>query len=363
MAKSNQNDEKYIEELDKYLDKFRDEIKPRVSFNNQIDFYFILNRISYYLSNLERSLQDKNFELLQKMSKLRRKLDVALLEYRFLFEEMNSTFLDIKSDRFKFLTNNENLKSIFFEKEEAKKFIVRIEEALERKASNLQKNKTYNSLSWNDIRELAVTIDIYSFDDIINTLDEKLDEIEEKQKQKQKDIFLSFIKLGFKIVDDVYLKGGVDNILKIEKDGKQINLNSSAIEKFIYSEKELNKKEANKNKNKNEKIKDENEKPKEENENEKPKEENENEKSKEENENEKPKEENENEKPKEENEKKDEIGVDENRKLNYQALGLGNDNISNEYLEKITKGLENYLEIQKMKKKIQSIENQKKIKI
>jgi len=169
------------------------------------------------------------------MSRLRRKLDVALLEYRFKFSEMESPLLDIKIDRFEFLTNNENLKSIFLEKEELKKFITRIEEALERKASNLQKNKTYDTLSWNDIRELAVTIDINSFDDIINTLDEKIDEIEEKQKQKQKDIFLSFIKFGFKNVDDVYLKGNINNILKIEKDGKQIDLKASAIEKFIYS--------------------------------------------------------------------------------------------------------------------------------
>ena len=329
MANSNQNDEKYIEELDKYLDKFRNEIKPRVSFDNIIDFCFVLNRISYYLSYLERSLQDKNFEILQKMSRLRRKLDVALLEHRFKFSQMESSLLDIKIDRFKFLTNNENLKSIFLEKEETKKFIVSIEDALGRKASNLQKNKTYNTLSWNDIRELAVTIDINSLDDIINTLDEKKNIIEEKEKQKQKDIFLSFIKLGFKIVDDVYLKGVVNNVLKIEKDGKQIELKSSDIEKFIYSEKELTKKETNENKN-------ENEKPKE------------NEKT---DENEKPKE-NENEN------KKDEI--DENRKLNYQSLGMGNENISNQYLEEITKGLENYLEIQKMKKKIESIENQKK---
>ena len=81
-------------------------------------------------------------------------------------------------------------KSIFLEKGEIKNnFIKRIEESLERKASNLQKNKTYEMLNWNDIKELAVTIDINSFDDIINNLDAKLEEIEEKKDQKKKKFF------------------------------------------------------------------------------------------------------------------------------------------------------------------------------
>ena len=73
------------------------------------------------------------------MSPLRRKIDVALLEFRFIFEEMNSPILDIKIDRYKLLTDSNELKSIFLEKEETKKFIVRIEESLQRKASNLKK--------------------------------------------------------------------------------------------------------------------------------------------------------------------------------------------------------------------------------
>ena len=55
------------------------------------------------------------------MSPLRRKIDVALLEFRFIFEEMNSPILDIKIDRYKLLTDSNELKSIFLEKEETEK--------------------------------------------------------------------------------------------------------------------------------------------------------------------------------------------------------------------------------------------------
>ena len=198
LATSNQDDEKFIEELEKCLYKFRNIIKPRISIENIIDFCFVLNRTSDYLSRLERSLEDKYLELLQKMSRLRRKIDVALLEFRFIYSEMSKPILDIMIDRFKLLTDNDNLKSIFLEKGEIKNnFIKRIEESLERKASNLQKNKTYEMLNWNDIKELAVTIDINSFDDIINSLDAKLEEIEEKKKSKKKRNFSLIYKFGF----------------------------------------------------------------------------------------------------------------------------------------------------------------------
>ncbi len=156
LAASNQEDEKFIEELEKCLYKFRNIIKTRISNEKIIDFCFVLNRISDYLSRLERSLEDKYLELLQKMSRLRRKIDVALLEFRFIYSEMSKPILDIMIDRFKLLTNNDNLISIFLEKGEIKNnFIKRIEESLERKASNLQKNKAYEILNWNDIRELS----------------------------------------------------------------------------------------------------------------------------------------------------------------------------------------------------------------
>ncbi len=193
-----------------------------------------------------------------------------------------------------------------------------------------------------------MTIDINSFDDIINNLDAKLEEIEEKKNQKEKEIFLSFINLGFKITDDVFAKGSVNKVLKIVKEGKEgkeISLKASDIEKFIYTEKELNKKKkdekTNENENNNE-NKNENDKEKED------EKEKENEK-----ENEKKN------KKKKEKEKKKKNEVDEKRKLNCKTLGMETDNITNEYLEELTKSLGNYLEFQKINKKMESIENQK----
>ena len=52
--------------------------------------------------------------------------------------------------------------------------------------------------------------------------------------------------------------------------------------------------------------------------------------------------------------------VDETSKKNLENLGIENDNVTNEYLKEITKGFENYLEMQKIERTIESIENKKK---
>ena len=160
--------------------------------------------------------------------------------------------------------------------------------------------------------------------------------------------------------------------IKFESEnGKKFDLNISAIEKFLTGEKELNKKEK-------EITNDENEKEENENENEENKnDENKNEEKTENKNDENEKTENKNEietnkenknetnnekeklnKKKKKTNKKNEIN--NKRKMNSKILGLENENITNENLDEISKGLENYLEIQKINKKIESIENQTK---
>ena len=289
LAKSDINDINYIEEMQKNLEKYRKKIKPRVSLENIIDFCFLLNRLSCYLNKFEGILQNNSLELLQKMSPLRRKIDVALLEFRFIFEEMNSPILDIKIDRYKLLTDSNELKSIFLEKEETKKFIVRIEDSLQRKASNLKKISS-DFLSFEEIKEIASSIDITSFDVIIDNLEQKKDELNEKIKTKQNELSFSLVNLGYTIVKNQV------NELKVKKNGEQFDFNNSLIEKISLAKKEVNKNENNKNNENN----------------------------------------NENENKKE------------------------NENITNDNLNEISKSMEKYLEIQKMKKKINSIENQTK---
>ena len=302
LANSNETDDNFIKKLDICLEKFKNEIKPRVSLDNRIEFCFALNRISSYLNNMERLLGDKDLELLEKMSKLRRKIDLALLEFRFLHNETDSLILNIKIDRFKPLFNTNNLKSIFLEKEESKKFIYNLEESLRIKASNLKKEKAFDILSFNEIKELAYSIDISSFDEINEKLETEVNELKDKTKQMKGDLYFSFIKLGLKIVDDANPN---KNVLKLLKDGKEITLNSSGINNFLHAEKEIQK---NKNEENNENNKE----------------------------------------------------VDEISKNNFNTLGIENDNVTNEYLKELTNGFQNYLEMQKIERTIESIENKKK---
>ena len=189
LAKSDLNDVNYIEELQKNLENYKLKINPKVSLENIIDYCFVLNRVNSYLINFEKILENNSLELLQKMSSLRRKIDYDLLQYNFIFEEMNSPILDIKIDRYKLLTDSDDLKSIFLEKGETKKFVERIGESLQRKASNLQKN-SFDYLTFEEIREIASSIDISSFDTLIDNLEVKKDELNEKKiKKKMKFIF------------------------------------------------------------------------------------------------------------------------------------------------------------------------------
>ena len=158
--------------MQKNLENYKLKINPKVSLENIIDYCFALNRASSYLNKFELILENNSLELLQKMSPFRRKIDYELLQYRFIFEEMNSPILDIKVDRYKLLIDSDDLKSIFLEKGETKKFIERIEESLQRKASNLQKN-SFEFLNFKEIKEIASSIDITSFDVIIDNLEQK----------------------------------------------------------------------------------------------------------------------------------------------------------------------------------------------
>ena len=169
-----------------------------------------------------------------------------------------------------------------------------------------------------------------------------------------------FFKFGYKIVNDFSLNmGGIK--IENEKNGKKFDLNISAIEKFLIGEKELNKKEKEITNDENENEENENEEKNEENDENKNEENDENKNEIETNKENKNETNNEKEKlnkKKKKTNKKNEIN--NKRKMNSKILGLENENLTNENLDEISKGLENYLEIQKINKRIESIENQTK---
>ena len=109
--------------IDKKIKEYKKEIIPENSIDRMIDFSFVLNIISEYLSNYERSLETKSLDLLKIMDSIRRKLDYYLLEFRYKFVENDSPILNIKIDRCKILCDSIEMKSIYLEKGEAKKFL------------------------------------------------------------------------------------------------------------------------------------------------------------------------------------------------------------------------------------------------
>ena len=127
----------YINELDKllnyYLKEFNENIAD-ISIKNR--FCFILNRASFYLSNKEKLREQYKLNVLNKLDKLRRKIDYLLLKHRFKFEQNKRPILNINIERCIILINTLETTSIYIEKTELRKFIEKLEFALEHKLEN-----------------------------------------------------------------------------------------------------------------------------------------------------------------------------------------------------------------------------------
>lgn len=169
LMKSELSDKEIIIAMDKMLDKYKMAMKPRASNMHTVEFCFPLNRASYYLSNLEKNLQDKDLETLSAMYALREKINRLTLEHRFIFEQNKAPILNIKIDRCKIIVEDEHKTMIFLDCEGTKKFMKTIKEMLDSKASVLLNKYPINEpFSKDELRKLAESLDIDSAQDLLD---------------------------------------------------------------------------------------------------------------------------------------------------------------------------------------------------
>ena len=194
----------YINKLDDIIEKYKEEIGENIVSKDKILFFsFILNRASYYLSQAVEQLKE-NFELdlLQKLDKLRRKINYLLLKFRYKYVENERVILGILIDQLKILINTNDIKSIYLEKTQVIKFIRELEKALETKATNLSKERKFEPISIEDIKEIAKLrdVNIASDENIKNSIKDKIEELEDQIDKNKSEMQSISIKYGINLL-------------------------------------------------------------------------------------------------------------------------------------------------------------------
>ena len=189
MASQNSYKGKVVQ-LNNLLDGYLNKVTPEASNMHAMAFCFPLNRASYYLSNLEKNLQDKDLETLSAMYALREKINRLTLEHRFIFEQNKAPILNIKIDRCKIIVEDKHRTMIFLDREETKKFITTIKDMLDSKASVLSNKYPIDEpFSKDELRKIAETLDIDSAQDL-------LDKAEKEVRDLTKDCNSQFANAG-----------------------------------------------------------------------------------------------------------------------------------------------------------------------
>ena len=311
---------KLIEEM---INELKKEINPENSTDNLIDFCFVLNKISEYLSNFERALQTKEFDLLKIMDLNRRKLDFYLLEFRYKFVENNSPILNIKINRYKILCDSKEMTSIYLEKGEVKNFIKNMKDELDKKAKNIASEYQFQDIELNDIIKVAKEINFNKYEDLINSYNKKINDYKNQYQSKRVEFYSS----AAKDIINITFSDFTGMNLNLKGKNKKIPLNK--IEKFLNSDKKLKEKEEKKEKKEEKEEKEEKKEEKKEETKEEKKDNTEN----------------------GENIDKNKIKEDENdilnekRKKNLNSIGIDTKKMSNEIIELITKKFQLYYDM------------------
>lgn len=238
-----------VAQLNNLLDGYLNKVTPEASDAHATAFCFPLNRASYYLSNLEKNLQDKDLETLSAMYALREKINRLTLEHRFIFEQNKAPILNIKIDRCKIIVEDKHRTMIFLDREETKKFITTIKDMLDSKASVLSNKYPIDEpFSKDELRKIAETLDIDSAQGL-------LDKAEKEVRDLTKDCNSQFANAGvsaLRAVSDfsidtidpnsplVKFKGNAIN----EHEKNEFKFTKEEIEEYVDSQRQGNLNEA-----------------------------------------------------------------------------------------------------------------------
>ena len=371
-AKLEDNIEK-VKLLDEKINILKKEISPENSVDDMNDFCFILNIISNYLRNLERSFESKELQFLEKMDYLRRKIDYYLLEFRFKFVENQAPILNVKIPRYKILCNSDEMTSIFLEKGQIKNFIKNLRTELDNKGKNIDSKYQFKDIELNEFIEIAQKINFEKQEDLINNYKKKNNDLDDKIKQKILEFSTDISKKLSSGIIDLTFNNDFSKI-NIIKNGIKTSLSDDQIKEFLNCDNKLKEKQKKLKKNKSHEASEEKKTENNNNSNTKNEEEKNKDKKVDEEKKEDKKEEDE-EKKENENEKNNENKINESnekikentneeynkimekRKQNLNSLGIDPKNLTNEVIDNISKSFQMYFDINKIKRSISENEN------
>ena len=297
--------------FDKKIDELKKEIMPENSRDKMSEFCFVLNIISEYLSNFERSFETKTLDLLKIMNIIRIKLDYFLLDYRYKFVENQSPILNIKIKRYKMLCDSPGKTSIYFEKGEARNFKRNLREELDNKAKNINNEYLFKDITIDEIINIARNNNFNRLEDIIegydNSIRQKNYELENKKNE-----YITFIakeSLNFVFGDNN------NNKINYNNNGVKQEINSNQMNQFLISDTAIKEtKDKNTNTTDGEKK---------------------------------------------ESSKEDSEKILEKRKNNLNNLGIDSKNMNNDIIDKISKSFQMLQELNKIKDEIEILEKKK----
>lgn len=197
---SSHTDKEIIDSLDDLLENYKEGIRPSTSILRSVRFCFPLNRVSYYLSNFERSLQDKDLETLEAMYKLRKKVNRLTLEHRFIFTQNEAPILDVPINRCKLIVDSKSQTMVFLERAEVKRFQKDIEIELDRKASNVTFKYELGRLTGPQLREIVNRLKPKSYSLMIDKMSSQIIEMEAMKKQERRRAITYGVKGGVQII-------------------------------------------------------------------------------------------------------------------------------------------------------------------
>ena len=248
------NDIEKLKLMNKKIDEFKKVIKPENSIDNIKEFCFVLNQISEYVKNFERSLQTKELDLLKVMDPIRRKLNYYLLEFRYKFVENLAPILNIKINRYKILCESLERTAVYLEKGEAKTFMKNLREELDKKAKNIDSFYQFQEIEIKDIISIAKQINFNKYEDLIEGYENKINDYQDQLTVKNREFLTFTAKETLKLAFNAYTG------LNFVDNGITKNIPLNKIEQFIISDNAIKESENNTNKgeelNKNEIIED-----------------------------------------------------------------------------------------------------------
>jgi len=229
-ALSPENDIDEIREINRLLDNFMREIRPKASIERQVDYCFALKRANFYLSHLEHNLQNKDLSTLVELDKLRRKINLQLLEYRFINEKNTTPFSDIQVDHCKVIVHTEKHTMTFFERVEAMRFKASLEKALDRKSQNITVKYSLDPIAAPELRRLAESCNPKTNDDLLEAMDREIQATKTKIEMQKIDAKANILRLGFQLTELV----GKIIITNISAEGGGTKeMNNNEVEEFV----------------------------------------------------------------------------------------------------------------------------------